>query len=140
MVRTIEQILGMHPMNQEDGSVAPMYDAFTSTPDFTPYDTQSNLTPLTLGASGSLLPSLPGAARDASARLARYLVPASARAVFAAWMRWGRHQHFGGSHPTPDFADPAQLNRFDWYATHGWRVPYPGDRRILTPSQVKGSG
>jgi hypothetical protein len=32
-----------------------------------------------------------------------------------------------------------QLNRLDWYNAHGWSVPYPGDTKILTPSQVPGA-
>lgn len=37
MVRTIEQILGLPPMNIQDAIANPMYDCFTSVPDKTPY-------------------------------------------------------------------------------------------------------
>ena len=37
LLRTIEQILGLPPMNQFDASAMPMWDAFTDTPDFTPF-------------------------------------------------------------------------------------------------------
>ena len=37
LVKTIEQILGIAPMNQEDRAAEPMFDAFTNTPDYTPY-------------------------------------------------------------------------------------------------------
>ena len=37
LVRTIEQILGLPPMNQLDASAVPMWDAFTDTPDDTPF-------------------------------------------------------------------------------------------------------
>ena len=37
LLRTIEQILGLPPMNQFDASAVPMWDAFTDTPDFTPF-------------------------------------------------------------------------------------------------------
>ncbi len=36
--RTIELILGVAPHNSAVANAAPMYDAFTSTPDFAPYD------------------------------------------------------------------------------------------------------
>ena len=36
LLRTLEQILGLPPMNQFDASAVPMWDAFTDTPDFTP--------------------------------------------------------------------------------------------------------
>lgn len=35
--RTIEQILGVPPMNRYDALATPLYDAFTSTPDSTPF-------------------------------------------------------------------------------------------------------
>ena len=37
MVRTIEQVLGLPPMNIQDAIANPMTDCFTSTPDKTPY-------------------------------------------------------------------------------------------------------
>ncbi|MGL4465393.1 MAG: bifunctional YncE family protein/alkaline phosphatase family protein, partial [Planctomycetia bacterium] len=46
MVRTIERILGLPPMNQYDAAATIMSDCFTDTPDFTPYDAVPNLIPL----------------------------------------------------------------------------------------------
>ncbi|MCL6523232.1 MAG: beta-propeller fold lactonase family protein [Thermoflavifilum sp.] len=40
MLRTIELILGLPPMSQYDAAATPMWRAFTSTPDFTPYVTK----------------------------------------------------------------------------------------------------
>jgi YVTN family beta-propeller protein len=37
LLRTMEQILGLPPMNQFDASATPMFDCFSDTPDFTPY-------------------------------------------------------------------------------------------------------
>ena len=37
ILRTMEQILGLPPMNQFDASATPMFDCFTDTPDATPY-------------------------------------------------------------------------------------------------------
>jgi DNA-binding beta-propeller fold protein YncE len=37
ILRTIEQILGLPPMNQFDASATPMFDCFTDVPDLTPY-------------------------------------------------------------------------------------------------------
>ena len=37
ILRTIEQILGLPPMNQFDASATPMFDCFADTPDLTPY-------------------------------------------------------------------------------------------------------
>jgi hypothetical protein len=37
ILRTIEQILGLPPMNQFDATATPMFDCFDDTPDFTPF-------------------------------------------------------------------------------------------------------
>ena len=60
------------------------------------------------------------------------------RAVYQAWQTWSRQQvaehHFDG----PDRVNPQQMNRFDWYEAHDWRVAYPGDPKIYPPDQVPG--
>jgi YVTN family beta-propeller protein len=46
MLRTIELILGLPPMNQMDAAATPMSDCFTDIPDFTPFTAVSNNIPL----------------------------------------------------------------------------------------------
>jgi YVTN family beta-propeller protein len=46
MVRTIEQILGLPPMNIMDATAMPMFDCFSSQPDLTPYQALKNNIPL----------------------------------------------------------------------------------------------
>lgn len=46
MVRTMEQILGVPPMNQFDLTATLMSDVFTTTPDLTPYTALTNEIPL----------------------------------------------------------------------------------------------
>ncbi|MEZ5011564.1 MAG: alkaline phosphatase family protein [Bacteroidales bacterium] len=46
MVRTIEQILGLPPMNIQDAIAGTMKDCFTSTPDLKPYEAVPNRIPL----------------------------------------------------------------------------------------------
>ncbi len=46
VLRTIEQILGLPPMNQFDASAVPMGDCFTDQPDLTPYDAVAANIPL----------------------------------------------------------------------------------------------
>jgi YVTN family beta-propeller protein len=46
LVRTIEQILGLPPMNQLDASATPMFDCFTDTCDLTPFTSVPNRFPL----------------------------------------------------------------------------------------------
>ena len=49
VLRTIEQILGMRPMNRFDASATPMFDCFGETADFTPYDALDIFQPATSG-------------------------------------------------------------------------------------------
>jgi len=142
MVKTIEQILGIHAMNQEDWAAEPMYSAFTEHPNFAPYTVQPNQIPLTLGAPGypSTLTS-PAADSTSAVRKAfrpQGVVPANMESVYKAWEAWnaeqGREGHFNG----PDKVNPQQLNRLDWYSAHDWRVAYPGDPKIYLPDQVPG--
>lgn len=46
ILRTIELMLGLPPMNQMDATATPMFDCFTNTPDFTAYDVVTNSVPL----------------------------------------------------------------------------------------------
>jgi len=46
MVRTIELLLGLPPLNQFDSTATPMASCFTEKPDFAPYDVTPNLIPL----------------------------------------------------------------------------------------------
>ena len=133
VVKTIEQILGIAPMNQEDRAAAPMFDAFTTTPDYTPYTVRPNQIPLTQGltkaANGALVPASP----------AQQGIPAAERSIYLDWVVWSRNGHFTGKGALVDWANPAQLNHLDWYSAHNWKVPYPGEKKILAPSQVPGA-
>ncbi len=135
VVRTIEQILWIPPMNQEDHSAIPIYTAFTSKPDFAPFNALPNQVLLTLGAPG--YPSTEASSATASAAEAT-AVPAAERSVYDAWAAWSTRQRFNGAHALEDNAKPALLNRLDWYSSHGRRVAYPGDAEIYPPDQVPG--
>jgi YVTN family beta-propeller protein len=47
LLRTMELMLGLPPMNQMDATATPMFDCFTNTPDFTAYTAVTNQVPLT---------------------------------------------------------------------------------------------
>jgi YVTN family beta-propeller protein len=145
MVKTIEQILGIHPMNQEDLAAEPMYDAFTNDPrqwNFAPYDVQPNQIPFSLGAPGypSTLTSSSAGATPAERRSFRPqgIVPADMKSVYQAWEAWTAQQVAEGHFNGPDKVNPQLMNRFDWYSAHNWQVAYPGDPKIYTPDQVPG--
>jgi YVTN family beta-propeller protein len=145
-VRTIEQILGAQPLNEKVAAATPMYDAFTNKPNYKPFTAVPNQIPLTegittapacgldtLGRTGSAATAL------AAAEVQKTAVPANEQATAAAWQTWLAAQHTTGNGAVPDYANPEQMNRFTWYQAHGWTVPYPGDSKIYTPSQVPGA-
>ncbi|MEU0256717.1 bifunctional YncE family protein/alkaline phosphatase family protein [Streptomyces sp. NPDC006184] len=141
MIRTIEQILGIHPMNQKDSAATPMRGAFTRHPDYTPFTALPNRTPLTDGlktppACGVDTPAAPDpkAAAVPSAK-----VPADKKSLAAAWDAWKSKQHLTGPHAIPDYANPAQMNHLTWYQTHNWTRPYPGEKKIHAPNDVPGA-
>ena len=143
MIRTIEQILGAEPLNQKLAAASPMYGAFTDKPDYTPFTARPNQVPLTEGvlvppACGPDTLGTTGAAAAAlnQAEAEKTAVPAAEKDVAAQWARWAQNQRFTGNGAEPDYAHPAQLDRYTWYQTHEWKVPYPGDAKIDAPAEV----
>jgi len=114
LMRTIEQILGLPPMNQQDLTAEPMYDVFTNKPDYTPYTYLPNQIPLT----------------ETNPALA-----ANASPVAKAWAKWSAQQDWR----TEDMVNMAQGNRDVWYASNNFTKPYPGDTKVLFPDQVPGA-
>ncbi|MDQ1734370.1 MAG: hypothetical protein QOH56_621 [Pseudonocardiales bacterium] len=112
--RTIEQILGLPPMNQQDLAVEPMYNTFTNKPDFTPYTYLPNQV--------SLTETNPA-------------VTTSTSPVQAAWAQWSAKQNW----TTEDMVNMAQGNRDVWYSSNNFTKPYPGDAKVLMPDQVPGA-
>jgi YVTN family beta-propeller protein len=112
VTRTIEQILGLPPMNQLDLAAEPMRALFTDRPDFTPYTARPNQIPLdTLNPSAAQV----------------------SNPVQKQWITWSTKQDFGRE----DALAFAPFNRLTWYASTGWKRPYPGDARVLTPAEVE---
>jgi len=141
MIRTIEQILGVHPMNQKDSAATPMRQAFTHTPDNTPFNAVPNRTSLTLGLSSQppCGPDTPASQSASFAAAPTTQVPADKTDVAAKWAAWKAKQRFTGPLAKVDSADPEQMNRFSWYEAHDWTKPYPGDPKIYAPNEVPGA-
>ncbi|MFF1899806.1 alkaline phosphatase family protein [Streptomyces sp. NPDC058206] len=142
MIRTIEQILGIHPMNQKDSAATPMRGAFTKHANNTPFTALPNRTSLTLGLStqpscGADTPA-PQNAKAAPAPTSAK-VPADKQALATQWDTWKSHQRLTGPNAVPDFAPPAQMNHFTWYQTYNWTKPYPGESKIFAPKDVPGA-
>jgi hypothetical protein len=134
MVKTIEQILGIAPMNQLDRAAQPMRKLFTNTPDTTPFTRLPNQIPLTYGLDATA--KAPDLVLKRGAKQAK--VPAGNTDVYRQWVDWSRGQHFTGGHAIVDWANPAQMNRLTWYTTHNWSTPFPGDTKVLSPYEVPG--
>jgi YVTN family beta-propeller protein len=115
VMRTIEQILGLPPMNQQDMAAEPMYDTFTNKPNYTPYTYLPNQIPLTT--------TNPQPAQTTNA-------------TAAAWATWSAKQNF----KSEDMVNMAQENRDIWYSSSNFTKPYPGDSKVLLPNQVPGGG
>ncbi|MCZ8516149.1 bifunctional YncE family protein/alkaline phosphatase family protein [Paenibacillus filicis] len=113
VTRTIEQILGLPPMNQMDMAAVPMYDAFTNKPDYTPYTALPNQFPLDV--MNQPISQLTGVAK--------------------AWAEWSNGQNW----TSEDMANMAQSNRAIWYASNNFTQPYPGDSKVLYPNEVPGA-
>lgn len=138
MVRTIEQILGAQPLNQKVAAATPMYDAFQKKPDFTPYTARPNRVSLTEHiatppACGLDEPSGPNAVPVAPG------VPAEYVSHSLAWEKWSTKQRLTGRWAQADYANPELFNRWTWYQTHLWDLPYPGDPKIYLPEEVPGA-
>ncbi|HEU0130329.1 MAG TPA: bifunctional YncE family protein/alkaline phosphatase family protein [Mycobacteriales bacterium] len=108
VVRTVEQILGLPPMTVMDLVARPMTTVFATAPDVTPFVAVPRLLPETTNPEPA---ALTGAAR--------------------AWAE--ASEEWDLDHP--DAAPEQQLNRAIWYAVRGF-VPYPGDGRVLLPSDL----
>ncbi|MEU2683606.1 alkaline phosphatase family protein [Streptomyces hygroscopicus] len=141
MMRTIEQILGIQPMNQKDTAATPMTSAFTQRPDFTPFTALPNRVSLTDGVKTPPSCGLdtPAAQSPKAAAVPSASVPADMKNVAAQWDQWKSKQRLTGPHAVPDYAPPAQMNHLTWYETHNWAKPYPGEKKIYAPRDVPGA-
>jgi YVTN family beta-propeller protein len=99
LLRTMELMLGLPPMNQMDATATPMFDCFTNTPDFTAFDAVMNGVPL------DEMNTAPKQIPDAQMRKNAYV---SARLPLKK----------------PDQCPEDVLNRILWRATMGTK-PYP---------------
>ncbi|WP_379968793.1 bifunctional YncE family protein/alkaline phosphatase family protein [Ectobacillus sp. sgz5001026] len=131
MVRSMEQILGLPAMNQNDAAAQPMSEIFTDKPDFTPYTFMPNQIPL------DTINGQPYANTAALANTAQ--VTPEAKELATKWTEWSNNNkvHLTGKNAEPDDTNANMLNHSVWYATNGFDKPYPGDKKALTPDEVE---
>jgi len=125
MTRTIEQILGLPPMNQFDLVASPMRTAFVegqpSAENFKPWNHVANQVPLDQGVTTTTTASVN--TTDSPA----------VKALKAAWMK-KKTQIFAGKLTKPDSEDPDTVNHYNWYMSTGFTRPYPGEKTVRPPS------
>jgi hypothetical protein len=123
MTRTIEQILGLPPMNQFDLVASPMTTAFVKgrppESNFKPFDHLPNQVPLDQGVTPSV------ASKDGNH---------SVEVLKAAWLK-KKSQIFAGKLTKPDAEDPDTVNHLNWYQSTGFIRPYPGESMVRHPKE-----
>ncbi|MGA7294819.1 MAG: bifunctional YncE family protein/alkaline phosphatase family protein [Terriglobales bacterium] len=123
MTRTMEQILGLPPMNQYDLVASPMGTDFVKgTPpasNFLPWKHVANQVPLNQGV---------GQNEDHSKDSHKV------QDLRAAWMR-KKADIFAGKLNKPDSEDPDTVNHLNWYMSTGFTRPYPGEKTVRPPSE-----
>jgi hypothetical protein len=133
MTRTIEQILGLPPMNQFDLVASPMRTAFVRgeapASNFKPYDHVPNEVPLDQGV-------VEPAKAKASRKVASTPSSRKVEVLKAAWLQT-KSQLFAGKLTKPDAEDPDTVNHLNWYQATGFTRPYPGESRVRSPKEFK---
>ena len=126
MTRTMEQILGLPPMNQFDLVASPMRTAFVKgmppAANFAPWTHVPNQIPLDQGVTA------PAVARKSAS-------PALV-AMEKAWLK-KKSKIFAGKLTKPDAEDPETVNHLNWYLATAFQRPYPGETTIRPPSDFK---
>jgi YVTN family beta-propeller protein len=119
MTRTIEQILGLPPMNQFDLVASPMRTAFVTgmapKTAFAPFTHLKNNVPLDKGVVASKAPV---------SKLAR------------AWKEM-KLAMFAGKTTKPDSVDVDTLSHLDWYEATNFKRPYPGEKQVRWPVEFR---
>lgn len=100
ILRTMQQILGMPPMNQFDGSATPMFDCFQDVPDLRSFDSVPANVPLDQMNPGSVAITDP---------------------LIKQLAEWSEEMNF----EQVDRAPEDRLNRVLWHAMRGSDAPYP---------------
>jgi len=127
MDRTIEQILGVAPMNERDLVASPMRTLFTDNPPQDNFDAWThvpNAIPLSTGVTTCTLIS--------SLKTNKTDNPVVA-ALRDGWLE-KKTELFAGNYHKPDCEDPNTVSHYNWYEATGFTVPYPGDKVVRPAS------
>ncbi len=136
--RTIEQILGIPPMNQNDLVASPLREIFIDNPpkaNFLPWAHVPNDVPLCLGVDAYTDPNGIACPVNESEAYLKPLSPA-AKAMQASWLK-EKAKIFSGKYQKPDSEDTNIVKHYDWYEATGFAVPFPGEKTVRPPSAFK---
>ncbi len=160
MTRTIEQILGLPPMNQFDLTASPMSEIFLDNPpaeNYKPWSHVANGIPLNQGVKQTPAQPIPVGKFGATPTTATLRYPGitrtlaqpvsaarvnaalqtpenpSIKALRAGWVK-KKAQVFAGKQHVPDSEDPSTVNHLDWYESTNFQVPYPGEKKVRPAS------
>jgi hypothetical protein len=138
LTRTIEQILGLQPMNQFDLVASPMRTLFVVCPppaNFLPWIHVPNGVPLTYGVKGYVAPTNISINNPSPVPTLMPVSPA-AKALQAAWQK-KKAELFVGKYHIPDSEDANIVSHYDWYDATRYSVPFPGEKKVRWPSDFK---
>jgi YVTN family beta-propeller protein len=137
LTRTIEQILGLTPMNQNDLVASPMRTLFIDKPpkdNFLPWSHVPNQTPLCYGVAGYVAPTNITPSLNTCSTVAAALQDSPAvQALRAGWLKM-KAEVFAAKYHTPDSLNPDTVSHFDWYEATGFKVPFPGEKAVRPAS------
>jgi YVTN family beta-propeller protein len=137
MTRTIEQILGLKPMNQFDLVASPMLTIFTDYPppeNFQPWTHVSAQVPLATGVTQTGTQTIPTCPSKPALKAQSTRTESSAvKALRTGWMA-KKAEIFAGKQHIPDSEDSDTVNHLNWYEATGFTRPYPGEKSVRPAS------
>ena len=138
MTRTIEQILGLTPMNQNDLVASPMRTAFIDDPpaeNFLPWTHVPNGIALNTGVTQTpTQKAIPAPAETPKVKPAAIAPESPAvKALRAGWMK-KKTELFAGKYQKPDSEDPDTVNHLIWYESTNFVKPFPGEKKVRPAS------
>ena len=135
MTRTIEQILGLTPMNQFDLVASPMREIFVDNPpalNFKPWTHVPNVIPLNQNVTQTPTQPIPTVSTAVKAPTGT-TESGAVKALRAGWMK-KKAEIFAGKYHVPDSEDPDTVNHLNWYEATGFIRPYPGEKKVRPAS------
>jgi YVTN family beta-propeller protein len=139
MTRTIEQILGLKPMNQFDLTASPMRTLFVDNPPanyFLPWPHVSNQVALNTGVNQTPTQTIPSCSQTPKAQAKAQSTAtetAAVKALRAGWLA-KKAEVFAGKQHKPDSEDIDTVNHLTWYEATGFTRPFPGEKTVRPAS------